>query len=49
MGDRTQRQPSWLRTTTHNVPWLLVGKYRVACQIDLAAVGFMTDADVFHC
>ncbi|KAJ5082946.1 hypothetical protein N7532_011989 [Penicillium argentinense] len=25
MGDRTQRQPSWLRDATKNVPWLLVG------------------------
>ncbi|KAJ5174319.1 uncharacterized protein N7482_000196 [Penicillium canariense] len=24
MGDRTQRQPSWLRGTTKNVPWVLL-------------------------
>ncbi|KAJ5637865.1 hypothetical protein N7490_007744 [Penicillium lividum] len=30
MGDRTQRQPSWLRTTTHNVPWLLLAAQSTA-------------------
>ncbi|KAJ5088801.1 hypothetical protein N7456_012417 [Penicillium angulare] len=24
MGDRTQRQPSWLRATSQNIPWLLL-------------------------
>ncbi|KAJ5949407.1 hypothetical protein N7454_000991 [Penicillium verhagenii] len=30
MGDRTQRQPSWLRTTSQNVPWLLLATQSTA-------------------
>ncbi|KAJ5659837.1 hypothetical protein N7507_006288 [Penicillium longicatenatum] len=30
MSDRTQRQPSWLRQTPHNVPWLLLAAQSTA-------------------